>query len=148
MIVPRSPDHMTWSAMIRNSNCPADSMTYAARHLSFIHKPPTNWTYGLVTLSSKRRISIVSNFPQRSKYIAKASVNIMNIHSTDNRNTCVLGINIGALHHYRFIGQVINATHEEVDTVISIYRRKVLPKIAKATHQIKELILLNEKRNN
>ena len=147
IIVPRSPDHMSWSAMIQNSNCSADSTTYVARHLSFIYKSPSNETHGLVTLSSIRRVSTVLEFAQRTKYISKPSVKLFLTHAIDNRRTtCILDINIGALHHYRFLGRVVHDNHEERDLGIIIYRDRIIHRTAKTMDLVKQLIAFDENR--
>jgi len=143
LIVPRSPHHMSWSAMIQNSNCSSHSMTYGVRNLVF--KIVTHKTNRLLTFDNIKRAPLVYPFFSRSKYIAKTGVKQMKIHSTDDRhNICILDIDLSALHHYRFVDGLYNESDAIFDKSILVYRDSIKPKVDQVTAKINHLNLANK----
>ena len=109
LIVPRHPDDVTWSDMIKRSGCKAGPYTYGARQLYFgltySHNIRNRNNTGFMTLDETQRSAEVLAYPARGKYIVNTFktgfIGIHRAYGPRGVQGCTLPVTIGANHHYR-----------------------------------------------
>ena len=136
LIVPRSPGDRTWSDMMRRLKC-ADPDVYGARQLLFNRELSRIDNSNLMTQEVRMRNAKPTRYGKHSKYIADMRlVRALAIHFPLKRftkNTCVLPLRIGALHHYRS-GR--SSPHTVFDDTMLKYRDELRSRIKHTKRQI------------
>jgi len=137
LIVPRQRDPITWSEMIRTSECKHKSTAaYVARNVFFnpeseIETPAAAAADYRSILDMNQRQDYVYQVNSRSKYIAFPDrVIIPYIHkilyTMDEHEVCSLAPETALLHHYRIPN---NRKTEIADHTLDKYKEKVLSQI-------------------
>ena len=122
LIVPRHPDDITWTDMIKRSGCVPGACVYGARQVYYGRQYTNNTKLdnatGLMMLDATHRGENVFRDGCRSKYIADTSKIVFpHTHHANCAKSpttgkslprCTLPVEIGGSHHYRWtgIGQV------------------------------------------
>ena len=145
LIVPRHPDDVTWSDMIRRSGCEPGACVYGARQLFYGLHYSTNSqnanTTGLVMIDTTQRSTEVSGDGVRSKYIADTfTTTLVVTHQASCKpgaHHCTLPVDIGANHHYRWKitsydeqrGSVIDNSTQKYKNLLANQVAKVIEKV-------------------
>ena len=110
LIVPRHPDDITWTDMIKRSGCVPGACVYSARQVYYGRQYTQNTKLdnatGLIILDTTHRGENVFKDRRRSKYIADTSKIVLpNIHHATcakSLSICTLPVEVGGNHHYRW----------------------------------------------
>ena len=112
LIVPRHPDDVTWSDMIKRSGCEPGACVYGARQVFFGRQYSNNLRNanktGLLTMDATQRGLNVFRDGCRSKYIADVNKIILphthHVACAPSHPRCTLPEEVGGNHHYRWPG--------------------------------------------
>ena len=147
LIIPRHPDDMTWTDMIKRAGCSGDVCSYSARHLFYCLqcRGNNNKDAGLFMAANRMRSNIITQHRVRSKYIANNMQSLYNgvdflVHSVpcSPKNTCVMSPDVGGNHHYRL--PMIRTFSPKSGVLLDNSTDKYHKILLKSTHKITDRI--------